>query len=58
MGGIKQLNIKNETYYFYNDIINIKNFQLSHVKILIFIISAILLLKHLLSLVIMKTFIV
>ena len=27
MGGIKQLNIKNETYYFYDDIINIKYFQ-------------------------------
>ena len=33
MGGIKQLNIKNETYYFYNDIINIKNFQSNLLKI-------------------------
>ena len=27
MGVIKQINIKNRTYYFYNDIINIKNFD-------------------------------
>ena len=33
MGGIKQLNIKNETYYFYDDIINIKNFQSNLLKI-------------------------
>ena len=25
MGGVKQINIKNRTYYYYNDIINIKN---------------------------------
>ena len=25
MGEIKQINIKNRTYYFYNDIIDIKN---------------------------------
>ena len=33
MGRIKQLNIKNETYYFYDDIINIKNFQSNLLKI-------------------------
>ena len=27
MGTIKQINIKNRTYYFYNDMINIKNFD-------------------------------
>ena len=33
MGGIKQLNIKNETYCFYDDIIIIKNFQSNLSKI-------------------------
>ena len=27
MGGVKQINIKNRTYYFYIDMINIKNFE-------------------------------
>ena len=27
MGKVKQINIKNRAYYFYNDIINIKNFD-------------------------------
>ena len=27
MGAVKQIDIKNRTYYFYNDIINIKNFD-------------------------------
>ena len=27
MGEVKQINIKNLTYYFYNDLINIKNFD-------------------------------
>ena len=27
MGVVKQMNIKNRTYYFYNDMINIKNFD-------------------------------
>ena len=27
MGAVKQINIKNRTYYFYNDMINIKNFD-------------------------------
>ena len=27
MGEVKQINIKNRTYYFYNDIINLKNFD-------------------------------
>ena len=33
MGEINQLNIKNNTYYFYDDIINIKNFQSNLLKI-------------------------
>ena len=33
MEGINQLNIKNNTYYFYDDIINIKNFQSNLLKI-------------------------
>ena len=27
MGNIKQINIKNQTYYFFNDMINIKSRQ-------------------------------
>ena len=33
MGEIKQVNIKNRTYYFYNDIIHIKNFDAGLLKI-------------------------
>ena len=33
MGGIKQLNIKNETYYFHDDVINVKHFQSNLLKI-------------------------
>ena len=29
----KQLNIKNKTYYFYNDLINIKNFDAKNLKL-------------------------
>ena len=55
MGRIKQLNIKNETYYFYDHAINIKNFQSNllktdkknHIKTLIFTILVALLLKNL-----------
>ena len=32
MGNIKQINIKNRTYYFFNDMINIKNFNSSLLK--------------------------
>ena len=32
MGTIKDLNIKNRSYYFYDDMINIKNFQLNLLK--------------------------
>ena len=32
MGNIKQINIKNGTYYFFNDIINIKDFDSSLIK--------------------------
>ena len=30
---VRDLDIKNRTYYFFNDIINIKNFDLSNSKI-------------------------
>ena len=33
MGGVKQINIKNRTYYFDNDIIDIKNFESRLLKI-------------------------
>ena len=33
MGEVKQINIKNRTYYFYNDIIDIKNFDSILLKI-------------------------
>ena len=32
MGNIKEINIKNRTYYFFDDIINIKNFDLNLLK--------------------------
>ena len=30
---IRQLNIKGRTYYFYNDLINIKNFNINNLKL-------------------------
>ena len=33
MGMIKQINIKNQTYYFYNHIIELENFDSSLLKI-------------------------
>ena len=33
MGNIKQIDIKNRTYYFFNDMINIKDFDPSLIKI-------------------------
>ena len=33
MGNIKQISIKNRTYYFFNDVVNIKNFDSSLIKI-------------------------
>ena len=33
MGKVKELNIKNQTYYFFNDMINIKNFHSNLLKI-------------------------
>ena len=33
MGEIKQINIKNRTYYFYNDIIDLENFESNLLKI-------------------------
>ena len=33
MGEVKQINIKNRTYYFYNDIIDLKTFDASLLKI-------------------------
>ena len=32
MGNIEQINIKNRTYYFFNDMINIKDFNSSSLK--------------------------
>ena len=49
MGTIKQINIKNQTYYFYNDIIEIENFdsRLLKLRTLVFTILDILQLKKL-----------
>ena len=33
MGKVKELNIRNQTYYFFNDMINIKNFHSNLFKI-------------------------
>ena len=33
MGKVQELNIKNKTYYFFDDMINIKNFHLNLLKI-------------------------
>ena len=33
MGSIKEINIKNRTYYFFNDMINIKKFDSNLLKI-------------------------
>ena len=33
MGKVKQIEIKNRTYYFYNDMINLKNFKSNLLKI-------------------------
>ena len=33
MGEVKQINIKNRTYYFYNDIIDLKNLEPNLLKI-------------------------
>ena len=33
MGKVKQINIKNRTYYFYNDIIDLKEFDASLLKV-------------------------
>ena len=33
MGEIKQVNVKNRTYYFYNDIKNIDEFHESKIKV-------------------------
>ena len=33
MGNIKEINIKNRTYYFFDDIINIKDFDSNPLKI-------------------------
>ena len=33
MGEVKQINIKNRTYYFYNDITDLKNFEPNLLKI-------------------------
>ena len=33
MGEVKQIEIKNRTYYFYNDMINLQNFESNLLKI-------------------------
>ena len=33
MGATKEINIKNRTYYFYNDIINLDEFDESKIKV-------------------------
>ena len=33
MGSIKEINIKNRTYYFYSDIIDIKTFDSNNLKL-------------------------
>ena len=33
MGEVKEINIKNRTYYFYNDMINLENFKSTLLKI-------------------------
>ena len=33
MGTVKQINIKNRTYYFYNDIIDLENFDSNLLKL-------------------------
>ena len=33
MGEVKEINLKNRTYYFYNDMINVKNFDPNLLKI-------------------------
>ena len=33
MGNVKQINIKNQTYYFYNDQINLKDFDARLLKV-------------------------
>ena len=33
MGEVKQINVENQTYYFYNDIINLKDFDPNLLKI-------------------------
>ena len=62
MGTVKQTDIKNRTYYFYNDMIDIKKFDSdllkidkNHIKTLVFTTLDILQLK---KLIIMKIFIV
>ena len=61
MGTVKQIDIKNRTYYFYNDIIYLESFKSNllkidkknHIKTLVFTILDILQLN---KLVIVKTF--
>ena len=33
MGEVKKISIKNQTYYFYNDLINLENFETNLLKI-------------------------
>ena len=54
MGTVKKIDIKNRTYYFYNDIIDLENFKSNllkidknHIKTLVFTLLDILQLKKL-----------
>ena len=33
MGKVKQIEVKNRTYYFYNDMLNLKNFESNFLKV-------------------------
>ena len=58
MGKVKELNIKNRAYYYFNDIIDIKDFQSNLLKSLIkTLIFTILVKLRLKNLVIVKIFI-
>ena len=56
MGTVKQINIKNRTYYFHNDIIDLEKFKSNllkvdknHIKTLVFTILGILQLKKMMK---------
>ena len=59
MGEVKELNIKNRTYYYFDDMIDIRNFHF-HIEVLIFVIFVTIRLRSLvivIVIVIMKIFV-